>query len=314
MKKEKITQKCPGGNIRPPGTWNDVEIDEDFDGTARYRAWVFTLNNYTEDEYNMICDMKYKYLIVGREVGKKNGTPHLQGHIEFKDGKSFTKMKKLLPRAWLGVRKGTPEQASDYCRKECQYFENGTMSKQGARRDLDDLRNRIMDGTSVCEIALENPIYFHQYGRTLNYLEDLRMRKLHRSEMTLGIWYFGNTGCGKSHKAFENFNTNTHYVWKYDNNWNDGYEQQDTVIIDEFRGQMPMNNLLTMVDKHPNCYVSRRNREPLPFISKKVIVTSSMEPKDIWTKLAEEDKLDQLYRRFKIYKIYNDGGIKLINY
>ena len=110
------------------------------------RAWVFTVNNYTEENYTEVLKLEYKYLCVGREVGAKNGTPHLQGYIEFKDGKTFTKMKKLLPRAWLGIRKGTPEQASDYCKKESQYFEDGTISKQGARKDLMEMKNRIFNG------------------------------------------------------------------------------------------------------------------------------------------------------------------------
>ena len=53
------------------------------------------------------------------------------------------------------------------------------------------------------------------YGRTLNFIEDLKMRKLHRSQMTEGIWIFGKTGCGKSHYAFKDFNSDSHYVWKY---------------------------------------------------------------------------------------------------
>lgn len=297
---KKITQKCSGGNIRPPRVFDDI-ADECDDKGARIRAWVFTVNNYTEENYTEVCNLKYKYLIVGREIGKKNGTPHLQGYIEFKDGKTFSRMKKLIPRAWLGIRKGTPEQASDYCKKDCHFFEDGTISKQGARQDLIELKERIFEGESVCKIAIENPILYHQYGRTLNYLEDLRMRKLHRSEMTQGYWIYGSTGTGKSEIAFENYSCDTHYIWKYDNGWNDGYCQQDTVIIDEFRGQIKFSELLSMCDKHPNCFISRRCREPLPFISKKVIITSSLHPKDVFKNLSINDSMDQLYRRFKIF-------------
>lgn len=66
---------------------------------ARY--WVFTHNNYTEEEYGALhgCAEKdpevIKY-ICGREVGE-NGTPHMQGCIGFKRPKRFKWVKR-----WLG--------------------------------------------------------------------------------------------------------------------------------------------------------------------------------------------------------------------
>lgn len=284
MTKKKITQKCSGGNTNP-----------------RARNYCVTLNNYTEDEYKNFCECNCKYIVVGREVGE-SGTPHLQIYIEFNEGISMTQLKKrlLCNKLHCEKRMGTAEQASDYCKKDGDFFEKGSLSKQGARQDLVELKDKIMNGSSVASIAIDNPIVYHQYGRTLNYIEDLKMRKLHRSKMTKGYWIYGSTGSGKSEMAFENYSPETHYIWKYDNGWNDGYAQQDIVIIDEFRGQLRFSELLAMCDKHPNCFVNRRGREPLPFISKKVIITSSLHPSEIFTKLAKNDSMDQLYRRFKI--------------
>lgn len=119
--------------------------------------------------------------------------------------------------------------------------------------------------------------------------------------MTEGIWVFGLTGLGKSEWAFEQCK-GSQYVYPFDNEWWDAYKGEDCVIIDEFRGQLPYNVILKMVDKHPNYFVRRRCREPMPFISKQVIITSSLPPWKVFKNLDAQDSLNQLYRRFKIYE------------
>lgn len=292
---KKITQKCSGGNTNP-----------------RARHYCVTLNNYSEEDYKNFCGAKCKYIVVGKEVGE-SGTPHLQTYVEFDEGVSLSSLKKRLMCKSLHAeqRYGTAEQASDYCKKDGDYFEKGTLSKQGARKDLLKLKDEILKGKKVDDICLEDPIKFHQYGRTLNKIEDLRMRKLFRTEMTLGIWYWGKTGVGKSHKAFEGYTPETHYVYPYDNGWWDGYCQQDIVVFNEFRGKehMKFSKMLNLVDKWP-MVVKRRNREPLPFLSKKVIITSSESPK--WCfgeenpetgQVTIDEDFGQLLRRFKIIKL-----------
>lgn len=59
----------------------------------RTRAWCFTLNNYSEKEYETIKGVSCRYIVVGKEVGD-SGTPHLQGYIEFDN-----------PRVMAGVKK-----------------------------------------------------------------------------------------------------------------------------------------------------------------------------------------------------------------
>jgi len=257
---------------------------------TRSRSWTITHNNYTEDDVTRLeifMESKALYGIYGKEIGEL-GTPHLQAYIRMKDAKTFKSITKIFPKCHIEVAKGNDADNFIYCSKE-GYKEYGSMSQQGKRTDLDGIKNQIMDGKKVDELVLESPMVYHQYGRTLTKIEDLRMRKVFRNFMTEGEWVYGETGCGKSEYAFKDFNPDTHYVWKYDNGWNDGYCQQDIVIIDEFRGQLPMNELLMMIDKHPNYYVKRRNREPLPFTSKKVIITSSMPPDEVYHNLSQND-------------------------
>jgi len=290
---------------------------------GRPKHFVFTLNNYNNDELSLLfCNFKIinctitctqptifdsglvSYLVVGKEIGK-SGTPHLQGYIEFTTKRTYAGANKLMGnRCRLAARKGTQQQAADYCKEDGDFKEWGTISVgQGTRTDLLTLRDKICTGTTVDNITESDPHSFHTYGRTLNKIEDIRLRKRWRTEMTQGIWYFGRTNTGKSHQAFTEFDPETTYSFvASDKGWWDGYCQQPTVVINEFRGEIPYNTMLQLVDKWPFS-VPRRGREPMPFTSSLVIVTSSLDPSKVYWRRDDEDSLDQLLRRFIIVNL-----------
>ncbi len=271
----------------------------------RFRNMVFTWNNYSEAEHAALVEtwkLRFKYITFGREVGE-SGTPHLQGYAEAKKPTTFVVWRSYFGyKAYLAPRRGTPRQAADYCQKDGDYFEEGELSQQGRRTDLVKLKRRISEGkTTVAEIVMENPVGYHMYGRTLSKIEDLVLRKKKRTWMTKGVWYWGPTGVGKSHRAFTGVDWDDTYVWKDDtsNQWQDGYTGQSLVIINDFRGEIKYNQLLQMVDKWPYS-VKRRGREPAPFLAKKVVITSSLPPDKVFKRRVEEDAIAQLNRRFEI--------------
>ena len=53
------------------------------------------------------------------------------------------------------------------------------------------------------------------------------------------------------------------------------------------------------MDKWP-FYVPRHGKEPVPFLAKHVIVTSSLPPAQVYKNREQEDSLDQLLRRVKV--------------
>ena len=94
-------------------------------------SYCFTINNYSNADENLLKDLPYKYLVYGREVGE-NGTPHLQGYVEFHSKRHFSAVKKLHTTAHWEVRKGTAQQAAEYCKKDNDFFEDGTISMSQA--------------------------------------------------------------------------------------------------------------------------------------------------------------------------------------
>lgn len=99
------------------------------------RHWIFTLNNYTNEEDDYLRDElsgQVSYLVYGYEKAPTTGTRHLQGYVVFKTIKRMCEAKALVSaRAHLEAKRGTPKEASEYCKKEGLYQEFGTIP-QGA--------------------------------------------------------------------------------------------------------------------------------------------------------------------------------------
>lgn len=270
------------------------------------KTWEITLNNPNEADKLWIQSLEFSKCVIYEEIAPNTGTVHWQGQITFKRSYRLNALKKLHHRIHWEITNATAD--ANYARKiDSKVIIDIDKRQQGKRTDLKEYKERINNGTTVDELILENPELIHQYGRTLDRIEDIYLRSLHRTEMTTGIWYYGPTETGKSHRAFENFHPDTHYVWKNDNGWWDGYKGQETVIINDFRGEISYNTLLQMIDKWPY-YVNRRNKAPMPFLSKKVIITSSLPPEIIYCRRELEDNIEQLLRRIDVVHIRNKSS------
>lgn len=250
---------------------------------------------------------KMRYLVYGTEVCPKTERRHLQGYVYWRNPRSHNNVCKIW-KCWVRPAKGTPDQARTYCIKDGTYVEFGELPSQGKRTDLDTLSRKILAGeVSVDKILESEPMTYHMYGRTLNRLEDLYMSRKWRTEMTTCDWLVGPTGVGKSHIAYENFHPDTHYDLEIsDKGWWEDYKQQDTVIINDFRGQINYDNLLKLVDKWP-CKVPRRGHAPRPFMSKKIIITCPMTPEEVYWRRDDKDDIAQLLRRVNVVHVGKDS-------
>lgn len=283
---------------------------------GKVRTFVFTSWTLHSEEFyqSKIGTDGVRYIAYGLETAPTTGRLHHQGWICFQNQvsmstKNICKIAKLLGNAHVEPMFGSLIQNNEYCSKQNSLNKFGDEPRQGDRNDLKDVVKRIRDGeTTSEEICLEDPVYFHMYGRTIQKAEDIHLRKKFRQWQTKGIWYYGNTGAGKSHLAFEGFHPDTHYSKPLSDSWWDGYTGQRVVILNEFRGEIAYSELLSLVDKWPHA-VPRRNREPAPFLAELVIVTSALHPQEVWKKRGVSDSMDQLYRRFDIALVQDRNTI-----
>lgn len=90
----------------------------------RFRRWCFTLNNWTQEELlhltNFFDDRNAKY-IMGEEVGEE-GTPHLQGYVEWPNQVRFETLKLASERAHWEKAKAKRAENVKYCSKDAVHI------------------------------------------------------------------------------------------------------------------------------------------------------------------------------------------------
>jgi len=249
------------------------------------RAVCFTLNNYTEEEYESAiryAEEKGSYWIVGREVGDA-GTPHLQGYIKLRRRTDFNVVKSgLNPRAHIESSRGTPRQNREYCCKDGNFAEGGELPK-GREGSRDELATSFLSALTkgargISEFAKENPGTWMFSGHTM--LRNALSLQTPVARPGVHVqWIYGPPGVGKSRRAHELFPEA--YVKEPRTKWWNGYLMEKEVIIDDFGpGGIDINHLLRWFDRYP-CIVENKGGM-IPLVADKFVVTSNFHPKDIF--------------------------------
>lgn len=279
--------------------------------SVKARAWVFTINNYTEQEVARVLAVECRGIAVGKEVGE-GGTPHLQGCICFDDQKTLRQVKVLLsPRVHLEKMFGTWQQAKTYALKDGNTLrDEGDGLQQGRRTDLEDCKRKFDEGATADELLDSDfPVVWKAY-KAFQALEDARARKRVRTfAMPKCLWLYGASGVGKTHVVYEYCKQalDSAYWWSPDKGWWDNYTGQKIVVFNDFNGEVDYKTMLRLADKFP-ADVSRRGRPPHPFLAEIILVTSNHSIDLVYEKNFSDSACSELHRRFTEVKKEKDDN------
>lgn len=260
------------------------------------RHWCFTINNPTEClDLAEIKDLRYG--IYQHEIGEE-GTHHFQGYLEFTRSVRLKWMKKHVhPTAHFEKRRGTREQARDYCKKEegrlVDPVEYGTwIGGQGSRTDVTALKATIDNGASMKDIWDQHPLEFLKFNKGIVHATMLNRPK--RTWATEVILLIGPTNTGKTRYAYDH---EIDLYKKSPDKWWDGYDGQKAILIDDFYGWLSYHYMLQLLDRYPLNLEYKGGTTPI--LAERIYITSNKLPAD-WYKTI--DNIDALLRR--ITKFY----------
>ena len=242
----------------------------------RSKNWLFTINNPGNED--MPDNWEYKYLCYQRECGA-NGTVHIQGYVIWNNRRTLNSCRAINARAHWEIRRGTHDQAVEYCTKQdtrvegTEPFISGTPPSPGARSDLEDIKEMVDSGESMQEVSTKH------FGSYIRYYKGIHqyalLHRAQRSWKTEVVVLYGPPGTGKSRRCLESY---PDAYWKPHGKWFDGYDGHEDVVIDDFYGWLPYSQLLNILDRYPLNVETKGGTTG--FIAKHLVLTSNQHPQE----------------------------------
>ena len=246
------------------------------------------------------------YICWGREVCPETSRRHLQGYVEFRAGLSLNRAKSVLRDATLHLerRRGSSDEAVEYCRKECTdqlgFTELGKRKSPGKRTDLDAVRALIKKGDGLRTIIESGVSYqgIRYSEKVLDYFEP------GRSEAPRVLWYWGPTGTGKTRAVEEEIASLGGDDWWSSGGvrWFCGYDRHRIAVFDDFRPEWcKLSLILRLLDRYKmRVEYKGGHRQWIPEV---IYITCPLPPQECYLDCGEDVK--QLVRRIHVIKEFS---------
>lgn len=287
---------------------NEQIVDGEHEDEGKLiRKWRYTLNNYTQAEYDAMLAVVCIYHVIGKEIAPTTATPHLQGFIYFASGRSFKKMKKLWPRVSFRTCKCSAVVNRRYCIKDGQFEETGRCPMTQGEKGETEVKAWKAAYDAVSENRLED-VRHDILCRSLKSIEyavkRVKEAKLPPIPTKLAKldneWLWGGPDSGKSKRARKD--NPDHYVKLAGAKWFDKYAYEKCVILDDVDESFaPFTQFIkNLADVYPVPVEVKNGSATIR--PERVIVTSNLPPEALYHGVH----LDAILKRFKVIHLVHD--------
>lgn len=246
---------------------------------TRSRAWMLTVFEQPEGMAAPRTEADIAEILTGLrwcgqlEEGHKKHHRHWQIYAEAKNALRFSTWKRLCPDAHVEPREGSKQQAIAYVTKEdtrvAGPFFHGINpddhDRSGKRTDLEEISKRILSGGESVSDLLLDPGISTKLARCLPWAKSLeqakvdkraqRYRKEPRDVTVFYLW--GEPGIGKTHSVLMSGIDVFEPTYAPSGGWDD-YKGQDTILFDEFSGQVELWQMNRWLNGYPNTVLRAR--------------------------------------------------------
>lgn len=280
-------------------------------------AWCWTVyppdnrQKFTQEELDTFNAKDWediRYLIYQLEVCPDTKRWHIQGYTVYTKKKTLSWLKQNChATAHFESRKGTHEQARDYCKKEDSVhpmklrLEMGDEPKPGLRKDLLAVKETIDSGVTMSVLWDTHFPEMVKYNRSLKAYRNLKTPpRNHRTEVAV---FYGPTGTGKTrHLLLKLPHEKTFFLNRartQGDPWLDYYDpmEHEHIVLDDFYGWIKWDTLLRMCDHAPMLMETKGDQ--VQFRPKYIWITSN-KPPSTWYKETPYRLYETLERRIDV--------------
>lgn len=270
---------------------------------------------------------------VNYEIGD-NGIHHCHMILESKQAFRFSKLLKLFPTIHVEITRGSREQVMAYLIKSGEHEEKAhtvvvpmvvegeiKASEQGKRTDLEKIQQLLEEGLKPEQILSQNLSWRRYSSMIKEHYYQLRRQQtpMHKNNLIV-IWHTGDSRSGKSYtqiKLMEENSVENVYVWSdYQNGGLDGYQGEDILFMEEFKGELSYAEFLKVTDNYPQQMHARYSN--IYALWTEIHISSIFTPKQVYNILVPEEKrnddtIQQMMKRINQvvyhFKIVIEGEI-----
>lgn len=264
------------------------------------KSFSVTVNNWTQEQYERLLGLRdVARIVIGKEVGAENQTPHLQCAVTFFKAKRVKALRKMLPGAHIEVARAV-ESLFIYCKKGGDFYEKDARKGQGKRFGMREACELVR--TQGMQALIDDmPEFYVRYHTGFGQFMSLTVQP---RDFKTEVWYiYGPTGCGKTRWVMDQVRGTSYYFQSMTDKWWCGFTgMEESVIIDDLRDTFcNFVRFLQLIDRYP-CTVEVKGGSR-QFAPKKIYITAPCKPESIWAGTSED--MDQLKRR--IDHLWNMG-------
>ena len=263
--------------------------------------WLLTIPHY---EFVPYLPPQCSYIIGQLEAGDDTGYLHWQVMAAFESKQSLNGVRSVFGNIHAELSRSSA--ANSYCQKEATRIA-GTQFELGAKPFS---RNSKTEWESVWTAAQSGTFSsIPPNVRVVNYRYELNCSFNYRSLRSIASDYsrcvgmvrecfvfWGQTGTGKSRRAWQEAGMEAYCKDPRTKFW-DGYQDQENIVVDEFRGGIDVAHLLRWLDRYPVRVEIKGSSKPL--VAKKIWITSNICP-TVWYPMIDEETLAALMRRLVV--------------
>jgi len=262
------------------------------------RQGIFYLLTIPFHDFTPFLPVGCQYIVGQLERGEGTGYLHWQVLVAFSRKQSGAGVKSVFGTS-CHFELSRSDAASKYVQKEDTRVE-GTQFELGAKPFA---RNSRVEWESVWTAAQSGDLQqIPANVRVVNY----RTIRAIGSDYSRCIGmerecfvYWGKTGTGKSRRAWDEAGMEAYCKDPRSKFW-DGYQSEENVVIDEFRGGIDIAHLLRWLDRYPVRVEIKGSSKPL--LAKKIWITSNLRPGQ-WYPDVDPDTVDALMRRLTVEEL-----------